>query len=45
MPEKLAVYSTLVGLLNAKNYIAGGEVKIVVFRNEFLLDFYDRIRS
>lgn len=26
MPEKLTIYTTLIGLLNARNYNAGGEV-------------------
>ena len=33
MPEKLTVYTTLVGLLNAKNYNAGGEVTTLMHKN------------
>ncbi|XP_070542802.1 LOW QUALITY PROTEIN: nuclear cap-binding protein subunit 1-A-like [Ptychodera flava] len=38
LPEKISVYSTLVGLLNARNYNFGGEFVENVFRNlrEFL---------
>ena len=33
MPEKLTVYTTLVGLLNARNYNAGGEFVEMLVRN------------
>ncbi|XP_077988727.1 nuclear cap-binding protein subunit 1-like isoform X2 [Glandiceps talaboti] len=33
LPEKISVYSTLVGLLNARNYNFGGEFVENVFRN------------
>ena len=33
MPEKQTVYTTLVGLLNARNYNAGGEFVEMLVRN------------
>lgn len=40
MPEKCTIYSTLVGLLNAKNYNFGGEVCFKIVPSVFKIQVY-----
>jgi hypothetical protein len=42
MPEKCTIYTTLVGLLNAKNYNFGGEVRKTLLLTTDILICYER---